>query len=817
MQLIVYASAAFHLPQLHQLTGHFHIAEDLFFSICSPIERSVVAQLRRSCGSRAVPVYYWSLLAQGYATAPETDSGVADLLPLCTQLWSHPLFPSIFALLFHLWLLGQFSRVGSQRGFQSVQLAALASGCQRLFWSDVQTHSVEFRSIFSFLCGATTDRERMQSVAPQLHRELAFVVMRFALYYTSGDPAVGIIKQLPARGVLTSKAEAAEANIPWEYTDAITEAGWQSSGSDSDEERNGQQAHTHHVAQQSAPSLLQSEHELTSGILRSGRFPKTSSTEHTPLTPPQAGQADNGALSVPADMHFAPASPASPSMRQPPSLSSLTAEQPDTHLADLQTPPRSAKPVEGGSPESTDTPYMFDSDSDSSTSPVSPNRFVQTAQPASASTAAAIDGGVLLAGHPPLPDFSQPLGGGFSPALTAPASSSAADYANDTADDAKQQAASVTGGVTSPSTTAASSHFLRNPAAQTIASEARRVVAEEPQLQFNEGGAGGLHRTPSMAGISQEALEAAAAADAAQSSRVSSESSAEGHGGGGVASEGGGQHAIGAGSGHDAQAPYGELSAAVTASPLGAMADNDSVVSAPGAMRPVQWGQPRWDVSPGDPRAMGVKLAAFVLQATSTVRGIRHEASLVHYLSAMACFADGELQDSLSGASAARLRACLHAFTSPGGPLFPTKRVRAVSRRTLDAVFPSGVTVRRLVALSFRLLSPTYVLESAQQAMWTTTVSCAGRLGCSPRQVTSSAVGLLKSLGLPLPAPVTASLRALPSRAEDASQPPAPPVHAMVAQASKQAQMCCSRVLCVCCCVPTRFTMPADDEAVRSL
>ena len=793
---------------LSSLLLHCHscpCAEDLFFSVCSPIERSVVFQLRKGCGSRAVPVFYWSLLAQGYATGEEAHTGVADLLPLCAQLWSHPLFPSIFALLFHLWLLGQFSRVGSQQGFQSVQLAALASGCQRLFWSDVQTHSAEFRSIFGFLCGAVSDRERMQCVAPQLHRELAFVVMRFAFYYTNGEPAVHLIKQLPVRGVLASKQEAQAAGIPWEFIAAAADEGYVSDDSD---DSDGRREGVHHVTQHSAPPQLRLEAGGTSGILRSGRFP------HSHVGSEEYGDMDlhqqhshAQTQSVPGDLMAVQGSPWG--IPHPPSLSSLTAEQADEHPLGLHTPPRPVNPVDGGSPggHSASTPYMFESDSEGSTPPITPRQRSMHTGPRD--NTGAVDAGVLLASHPPLPDFSQPLGGGFSPPLSAPqpakghatAESAEAAAALDT-QSVPTHLPSTAGDGTPLNPTAAATPpsdravpgIRRNPAAQTIASEVRRTVAEEPQLQFNgDTDIRGLQRTLSMAGISQEALQAAAAADEAAAASTTPPPSSDG-----------------------APPPIhsGTVGAPGADSPGGAL-DDGSVLAEPPSSGSLHWGQPRWDVPPGDPRAMEVKTAALVLQACSTVRGIRHEASLVHYLGSMAFFRDDGLSAALGAPSSARLRACLHAFTSPGGPLFPTKRVRAVSRRTLDLVFPAGVTVRRLVALAFRLLSPTYVLESAQHSAWTTTLACAKHMGCTPRQVTSSAVGLLNTLGLPLPAPVTASLQALPRGGSAGFEGghSDTTVQAVLKSAALQAQACCSRVLCICCCVPTRYTMPVPASS----
>ncbi|THG11423.1 hypothetical protein TEA_017128 [Camellia sinensis var. sinensis] len=55
-----------------------------------------------------------------------------------------------------------------------------------------------------------------------------------------------------------------------------------------------------------------------------------------------------------------------------------------------------------------------------------------------------------------------------------------------------------------------------------------------------------------------------------------------------------------------------------------------------------------------------------------------------------------------------RLKTCLYSFTSPGGPMYPTRAVRHAAWDALDFLFPVGRYPRHLISLFFRLLYPWY-------------------------------------------------------------------------------------------------------------
>ncbi|XP_074573979.1 uncharacterized protein LOC141830441 [Curcuma longa] len=94
----------------------------------------------------------------------------------------------------------------------------------------------------------------------------------------------------------------------------------------------------------------------------------------------------------------------------------------------------------------------------------------------------------------------------------------------------------------------------------------------------------------------------------------------------------------------------------------------------------------------------------FVIELTDQLQKLKVEPVLVHYLSRMSALRGLELRMTTS----TRLKACLYSFTSPGGPMYPTRVVRHTAWDTLDLLFPVGRYPRHVISLFFRLLYPWY-------------------------------------------------------------------------------------------------------------
>ncbi|KAJ9178257.1 hypothetical protein P3X46_010157 [Hevea brasiliensis] len=92
----------------------------------------------------------------------------------------------------------------------------------------------------------------------------------------------------------------------------------------------------------------------------------------------------------------------------------------------------------------------------------------------------------------------------------------------------------------------------------------------------------------------------------------------------------------------------------------------------------------------------------FVIELADQLQKLKVEPVLLHYLSQIKVLQGMELRMTTS----TRLRACLYSFTSPGGPMYPTRAVRHAAWEALDLLFPVGRYPRHLISLFFRLLYP---------------------------------------------------------------------------------------------------------------
>jgi len=112
------------------------------------------------------------------------------------------------------------------------------------------------------------------------------------------------------------------------------------------------------------------------------------------------------------------------------------------------------------------------------------------------------------------------------------------------------------------------------------------------------------------------------------------------------------------------------------------------------------------DHFPSLPNAFSVSSPAdiFVIELTDQLQKLKVEPVLLNYLKSMRVLQGMELRMTTS----IRLRSCLYSFTSPGGPMYPTRTVRHATFETLDLLFPAGRYSRHLISLFFRLLHPYY-------------------------------------------------------------------------------------------------------------
>ncbi|EYU18952.1 hypothetical protein ABFS82_04G184000 [Erythranthe guttata] len=106
----------------------------------------------------------------------------------------------------------------------------------------------------------------------------------------------------------------------------------------------------------------------------------------------------------------------------------------------------------------------------------------------------------------------------------------------------------------------------------------------------------------------------------------------------------------------------------------------------------------------------------FVTELADQLQKLKVEPVLLHYLSELKVLQGLELRMTTS----TRLKTCLYSFTSPGGPMYPTRAVRHAAWDALDCLFPVGRYPRHLISLFFRLLYPWYWPSSC----WNFVISC---------------------------------------------------------------------------------------------
>ncbi|KAG4185769.1 hypothetical protein ERO13_A08G000181v2 [Gossypium hirsutum] len=94
----------------------------------------------------------------------------------------------------------------------------------------------------------------------------------------------------------------------------------------------------------------------------------------------------------------------------------------------------------------------------------------------------------------------------------------------------------------------------------------------------------------------------------------------------------------------------------------------------------------------------------FVTEVADQLQKLKVEPVLLHYLVQIKVL--GGMQ--LRVATSTRLKTCLYNFTSPGGPMYPTRAVRHAAWDALDLLFPVGRYPRHLINMFFRLLYPWY-------------------------------------------------------------------------------------------------------------
>eukprot|EP00002_Diphylleia_rotans_P022138 TRINITY_DN4334_c0_g1_i3.p1 TRINITY_DN4334_c0_g1~~TRINITY_DN4334_c0_g1_i3.p1 ORF type:complete len:308 (+),score=54.70 TRINITY_DN4334_c0_g1_i3:239-1162(+) len=129
---------------------------------------------------------------------------------------------------------------------------------------------------------------------------------------------------------------------------------------------------------------------------------------------------------------------------------------------------------------------------------------------------------------------------------------------------------------------------------------------------------------------------------------------------------------------------------------------------------PINIASDNWQPSSGVPVIELISACDLVaIESTRVILMVKNEDAMADYIAQLALLKDFVLQR----ATMVRVQTCLHQCARPGGPLYPTRRIRSHARDISDSLFPMGRYLRKLVRVLFAIWHPYYAVSSL--AYWT--------------------------------------------------------------------------------------------------
>eukprot|EP00761_Pharyngomonas_kirbyi_P014019 gb/GECH01014049.1/.p1 GENE.gb/GECH01014049.1/~~gb/GECH01014049.1/.p1 ORF type:complete len:400 (+),score=32.26 gb/GECH01014049.1/:1-1200(+) len=134
--------------------------------------------------------HFYEAVASYYEALP---SEAETMQPICTQLYANDFFPSIYALIFHRWLL-------LKQMNKSLNLFNLfIRGANHLFRSDLESRRLVFFQLYFFVkedvvCYVCNTGE--WTLSSETLEDLAGLVAKYHLYYDAGESCVGLARRI---------------------------------------------------------------------------------------------------------------------------------------------------------------------------------------------------------------------------------------------------------------------------------------------------------------------------------------------------------------------------------------------------------------------------------------------------------------------------------------------------------------------------------------------------------------------------------------------------------------------------------------------
>lgn len=147
--------------------------------VCSEVFADITGTLnaaaRESTGHSDANTRWYEVLAPFFSIHPSTGD---ELLSVCKKLWGQPFTAPIFALLLHQWLLDHPDAGGADERLKHLNI--LISGARQLFLGDLETASMAFEPLYTFIL-------RMILTHEQVEENLVGLSVSFIPYYVQED------------------------------------------------------------------------------------------------------------------------------------------------------------------------------------------------------------------------------------------------------------------------------------------------------------------------------------------------------------------------------------------------------------------------------------------------------------------------------------------------------------------------------------------------------------------------------------------------------------------------------------------------------
>lgn len=150
--------------------------------VCSEVFADITGKLSGPAKESTGHLYdrWYEVLAPYFTQAPDAGE---EVLAVCKRLWGQPFTAPIFALLLHQWLLTHADAGGPDERLKHLNI--MVSGSRQLFLGDVETSSMAFKPLYTYILDDVCDHLDVYYA----QETLTGLCAGFLPYYTTDNSA----------------------------------------------------------------------------------------------------------------------------------------------------------------------------------------------------------------------------------------------------------------------------------------------------------------------------------------------------------------------------------------------------------------------------------------------------------------------------------------------------------------------------------------------------------------------------------------------------------------------------------------------------